>query len=530
MTLQVLVIDDDQVDREAVRRYLSRPGRDIAVHQAQSGAEGVARLRGEAEKFDCVFLDYSLTDMDGIAFLREVYDKDAGQGPAPIVMLTGQGSESVMIDALHWGAQDYLVKNFLSTDMLYIALSKAIETFGLRQGRRLAEEQLRQSQKMEAVGQLTSGVAHDFNNLLTVILGNTRLLQRKLTEAGALPADEAEAFVKKVQAIESAARKGADLVQRLMIFTRQRPLEQKETGVNERIGEIYELLKRTLGERIEIRTILSPELWQVRIDSVQLENALINLAINARDAMPNGGHLTVETSNVILDEEYVSRYGGLTPGGYVLIAVSDTGGGIPKALVRRIFDPFFTTKQPGEGTGLGLSMVYGFIRQSGGHIHVYSEEGRGSVFRIYLPRYDGDQVAAAADAEPVPTGSETILVVDDDEEVRSITKTMLEKLGYCVLAASDARMALEMLRQDASGVDLLFTDIIMPGGMSGFDLVRKAQEYYPGLKSLYTSGYTEKTLPDYQLRVGQDLLAKPYRKETLAKKVREILDNGGRSP
>lgn len=524
MALSILVVDDDKIDREAVKRYLSRPGTDIVCFEAETGAEAERYMADS--KYDCVFLDYHLPDIDGISLLRKFYDTETGLTPSPIVMLTGQGTEGVMIDAIRWGAQDYLVKDSLSRDAIFIALTKAREFFELKQSQHRAELLLRQSQKMDAVGQLTSGVAHDFNNLLTVILGNTRLIGKRLESDEDTDVIK-EDVGKKVQAIETAARKGADLVKRLMVFTRQRPLEQQIVDINDHVREIHELLRRTLGEVIEIRTILAEDIWPVEIDPSQFENAFINMAVNSRDAMPKGGRLTIETQNVVINNEYTFSHPDVTEGEYVMLAISDTGIGMKPETAKRIFEPFFTTKAAGEGTGLGLSMVYGLVRQSGGYIHVYSEVNQGTVFRIYLPKAeisDGDGRNSVPDSE-LARGSETILVVEDDDEVRRIAVSMLETLGYKVLHAADGRMALEVLKREHRNIDLIFTDIVMPSGMGGIELVKKAKEYYPGIHVLYTSGYTENAIPDYQLITDTALICKPYRKEVLAGKIRQVLEN-----
>ena len=526
MNLHVLIIDDNVVDREGIRRYLRRPGFEITVCDATTGAEGLDQI-GKT-KFDCVFLDYRLPDMDGISLLRKIYDSDTDLPPFPVVMLTGQGNEAVMADALRWGAQDYIIKGNINPDTLQIAMAKAREVFELKKSRRAAEEHLRQSQKMEAVGQLTSGVAHDFNNLLTVVLGNTRLLQKKLQANEAMSDED---LARRVQAIDKAARRGAELVRRLMIFTRQRPLAEAVVDINACVAETFELLRRSLGEMIEIRFIPGETLWPVEIDSGQFENALINIAVNALDAMPRGGKLTIETRNIMLNDEYTFRNPDMAEGPYVMIAISDTGTGMPEAVRQRIFEPFYTTKAAGEGTGLGLSMVYGLLRQSGGHVHVYSEEGHGTVFRIYLPRMAEDgagagEIAAHGADSAAPCGTETLLVVEDDDEVRGIAQNMLERMGYKILIAKDGRTALEILKRQHKNIDLIFTDIVMPGGLSGADLVRQAQEYYPGVRVLYTSGYTENTLPDYQLIASEHLIGKPYRREALAQKIRQVLDHG----
>jgi signal transduction histidine kinase len=519
----ILIVDDDKIDRESVRRYLRKAGRNIEFCEASSGEEAFGQLKKKS--FDCVFLDYNLPDMDGISLLRKFYDSEKGIAPSPTVMLTGKGSESVMIDALRWGAQDYLVKDNISSDSLYIALTKAKEMYELKISQHQANEIRRQSQKMEAVGQLTSGVAHDFNNLLTIVLGNTRLMQKRL-QSGEDISGLMEDFEKKVIAIETAAKKGAELVKRLMVFTRQRPVQMEVIDINGRVQEINELLKRTLGERISVKTIVSDGIWPVQVDVGQFENALINMAVNARDAMPDGGSLTLETQNVNVDDEYVFRHPDMSAGPYVMIAISDTGTGMPPEVAKRIFEPFYTTKKAGEGTGLGLSMVYGMLKQCGGYIHVYSEMGHGTVFRIYLPKVVDKEGSLPAGTTPqVPQGSETILVVDDDEKIRNVGAIMLERLGYRTLQAANGRTALEILKHEHKNISLLFTDVMMPDGMNGMQLMEKAREYFPQIKVLFTSGYTENTMPNYGIIAGQELIGKPYRKEDLAKKVRKILDS-----
>ncbi|MCD8526095.1 MAG: response regulator [Alphaproteobacteria bacterium] len=525
-TLNILIIDDNSIDREAIRRSLPIPYRDyeLTVHEASNGREAVDLSHNQ--NFGCIFLDYRLPDMDGLAVLRALYDADSGQGPAPVVMMTGQGNEKVMIEALRWGAQDYIDKDNITTAAIEIAMTKARELYELRSSRKLAEEQLTQSQKMEAVGQLTSGVAHDFNNLLTVIIGNIHMVRRRLEKGLEQNNDPLlEELQSKIDLMDSAAHKGAELVRRLMVFSRQRQLTQEVTDINNCVNETFELLTRTLGEAIEIDLILTDAPWPVSIDTGQFENALINLAVNARDAMKGIGKLTIETSNVILDDSYTLQHPNVSEGPYVLVTISDTGSGIPPETLSRIFEPFYTTKQAGEGTGLGLSMVYGFIKQSGGHVNVYSEKDHGTVFRIYLPRVrvEEDALTSAQDAT-APSGKETVLVAEDDDHVRHMACTMLERLGYKTLQAKNGNVAMELLKKEHKQIDVVFTDIVMPGGMSGIKLVQQMREYYPGIKVLYTSGYTENAIPDYQLSVGEELISKPYRKETLAQKIRKVLD------
>jgi len=521
-TLDILIVDDDLVDREAVKRYLKSPSRhQITFYEADTGAQALNMM--QTQSFDCVFLDYLLPDTDGVNFLKKIYNPETDIASAPIVMLTGQGNEAVMLDALRRGAQDYLIKDHITPDTLNIAIAKAREIFELKQSRKAAEDQLHQIHKLEAIGQLTSGVAHDFNNLLTVITGNTRLLQKRL-KAGK-EAFSLEDAANKIQAIETAAKMGAELVSRLMVFTRQRPLEAKATDINQCINDTFELLKRALGPSIETSIILCDDPWPVAVDVTQFGNALINIGVNARDAMPAGGRLTIETKNIILDDAYTLIRPDVTPGPYVMVAISDTGTGMSAETLKRLFEPFYTTKPIGEGTGLGLSMVYGFINQSGGHINVYSEEGHGSVFRIYLPRLRSEHDQDTPELEMASlTGHETILVAEDDPEIRNVVILMLEKLGYKIISAENGRVALEILKREPRKIDLIFTDVVMPGGMNGIDLVNEARTYSPGVRALYTSGYTENAFPDYQLKVEEEIISKPYQKAALAKKIRYVLD------
>ncbi len=380
------------------------------------------------------------------------------------------------------------------------------------------EEQLRQAQRLESVGQLTGGVAHDFNNLLTVMLGNAELLAEELA-----PRPQLKALATM---ITEAAQRGADLTRRLLAFARRQPLEPEVVLSSDLIAGMDNMLRRTLGEHIEVEFVRGGGLWQTMVDPGQLESALLNLCINARDAMGNGGRLTIETANASLDQNYADLHADVQPGQYVMIAVSDTGAGITPEDLGRVFEPFFTTKAPGKGTGLGLSMVYGFIKQSRGHIKIYSESGQGTTVRMYLPRYLGDQKrVAAVKPEAVATGgSETILLVEDDPMVLRYAQNQMEALGYRVLSASSGRRALEILREQGR-VDLLFTDVVMPGGMNGRELADEARKMQPDLKVLYTSGYTENAIVHHgRLDPGVQLLSKPYRRLELARRIRRVLE------
>ena len=357
---------------------------------------------------------------------------------------------------------------------------------------RRTQEQLAQAQKMEGIGQLTGGVAHDFNNLLTIILGNLESIQRSLS---AEPLDR-----DRIHRLTNNAMHGADraaaLTQRLLAFSRRQPLNPKPVDVGRLVVNMSDLLRRSLGEQIAIETVLAGGLWRVNVDANQLEVSLLNLAINARDAMPNGGKLTIETANAYLDERYAAEQAEVNPGQYVVICMTDTGTGMTKEVLARAFDPFFTTKDVGHGTGLGLSQVYGFVKQSGGHIRIYTEEGEGTAVKIYLPRImrhevTPDETASAQDLHL--TGSETILLVEDEENVRAYSGDILAELGYRVIAASDGHAALRLLGLHPE-VQLLFTDIGLPKGMNGRQLADEALRRRPNLKVLFTSGYTRNAI------------------------------------
>lgn len=375
------------------------------------------------------------------------------------------------------------------------------------------EAALRQGQKTEATGQLTGGMAHDFNNILQVIRANLDLLKG---EVDGLPS----ALV-RVQSATAAAERGARLTQQLLAFARRQPLAPRPTNVAGLVGDLADLLRHSLGERIAIELKMADKPWNARIDPGQLENAILNLAINARDAMPDGGTVRVEVSNATLDRRYAALHPEVTPGPYVLVDVSDTGTGMPPEVAAQAFDPFFTTKRDGKGTGLGLSMVYGFVRQSNGHIRIDSAIGQGTSVKLYLPRTDDPVVEEKSDTDNATSGSERILVVEDSEDVRQAVVDMLTGWGYRVEAAENPDVAAAILEKDPA-FDLLFTDIVMPGAMTAVELARRAQELRPGIAVLLTSGFARDLLLD-QGRAGYPMIAKPYSSEALAAKVRSVL-------
>ena len=380
------------------------------------------------------------------------------------------------------------------------------------------EEALRQSDKLLAVGQLTGGIAHDFNNLLAIILGNLELLNEDL---GSDSTHE-----RHIQTALTAAHRGAALTQRLLAFARKQPLQPRLTMVNQLVGEMSDLLQRSLDPSISLEMVLADDLWPTTIDPSGLENALLNLALNARDAMPKGGKLVIETANVRLDPDYVAPHRDVLPGDYVMLSVSDTGQGMAPEVRDRAFEPFFTTKEVGRGSGLGLPMVYGFVKQSHGHVQIYSEVGYGTSVKVYLPRDESEsptvteEISSAAEGKG---GGERVLVVEDNEEVRSLTNLVLNGLGYRTILAADAQAALDVLATTPD-IDVLFTDVVLPGGTNGFELAQRARAISPHLKVLYTSGYTNNAIQ--QSGVADDtvvLIAKPYRKADLAMKMRQVL-------
>jgi PAS domain S-box-containing protein len=387
---------------------------------------------------------------------------------------------------------------------------------------RRTELALQQSQKMETIGKLTGGVAHDFNNLLQIISGNQQLLEVHCE------GNDPQRWIGNAR---SAVERGAKLASYLLAFGRRQPLEPRVVKISRVVMGMEDMLRRSLGEEIEIELVISGGLWNAAVDVAQVENAVLNLAINARDAMGSGGvysgRLTIEANNAVLDDLYCRNHADVAPGQYVMIGVTDTGAGMTPEVLRQAFEPFFSTKEEGKGTGLGLSMVYGFVKQSGGHVKIYSEPGQGTTVKIYLPRSLAAEDAMAPVGEPQQAvgGTETILVAEDDEAVRTTVVEMLTDLGYRVLKAADAASALAVVESGVP-IDVLFTDVVMPGTLRSPELARMARERLPGLAVLFTSGYTENAIVHGgRLDPGVELLGKPYTRESLARRIRQVLAN-----
>ncbi len=393
--------------------------------------------------------------------------------------------------------------------------------------RREAEATIRQMQKMESIGQLTGGIAHDFNNMLAIVTGSLDMAKRRLTGA------EDPKVARSIDHAAEGARRAAVLTQRLLAFSRQQPLEPQALDANRLVSGMSELIGRTIGENIAVETVLGGGLWACFADPAQLENALINLAVNARDAMPEGGRLTIETANAHLDELYAAANADVAPGQYVMMGITDTGAGMSADVIERAFDPFFTTKGPGHGTGLGLSQVFGYVKQSGGHVKIYSEPDRGTTIRLYFPRHLGP--AAVAEERPpaseLPRGrpEQIVLVVEDEEQVRVMTVEALRELGYAVVDAPDGEAALARL-DELARIDLLFTDIVMPG-MNGRELADRVCAARPGTPVLFTTGYSRNAVAhNNMLDPGVAFLAKPFTVEQLARKVAEACAAVNRVP
>ncbi len=434
-----------------------------------------------------------------------------GQSAIPARMMASRGAiQAQRRDGSTFPAAASIAKVPAGDGMMFVAVLRDI-TDQLR-----TESQLRHALRMESIGQLTGGIAHDFNNLLAVIIGNLDLAKEQTGDAPALR--------KQLDSALGAALRGAGLVHRLLAFASRQALTPVAVDLNRHIPDMIAMLRRALGDHIAIRVSLQPHLWTARVDPSIIDDALLNLAINARDAMPQGGTLTIETENVQLDREYAARDVEAMPGDYVMIAVSDTGTGMPPDVIERAFEPFFTTKAAGKGSGLGLSMVYGSVKQSGGHVEIYSEPNHGTTVKLFLPRSaDAARAAPEPRHSPLPRGSETVLIAEDNAALRETAEQMLRELGYRVHAVADGPAGLDWLDRGAH-VDLLLTDVIMPGGLSGYELADAAEKRRPGLKVLLTTGYAEASVRSGPEDAKRLVLNKPYSFATLAQVLRRVLD------
>jgi two-component system, cell cycle sensor histidine kinase and response regulator CckA len=510
--LRVLVLEDTPADVELCLWEMKRGGVTFRADIAQTREE-FKTLVGSNE-YDIVLSEYNLrtwTALDAIQTIQE------GGKDIPFVLVTGSLEDEAAVECVKKGVSDYVLKDRMAR--LPVAIRKALREKAERVARRRLEEQLQQSQKMEAVGRLAGGVAHDFNNLLTIITGYSQLILDRL------PADDS--MRAQVSQIKEAGDRAASLTRQLLAFSRKQVLEPRVLDLNDVVSGIYKMLRRLIGEDIDLVTILFPGLPRVKADPGQIEQVIMNLAVNARDAMPQGGKLTIETSSVDLGEDSSNNRLLITPGPYAMLAVSDTGVGMSLEVKSRVFEPFFTTKEQGKGTGLGLAMVYGIVKQSGGYIWVYSEQGKGTTFKIYLPQAGepGGKTKRTDECVRPAGGSEVILVVEDNLSVRTLVRSVLAACGYTLLEASDSEDALKVIESHNGPIHLLLTDVVMPR-MSGPDLAARLLPRHPETKVLYMSGYTDNAVVRHGiLDAGTYFLQKPFIPETLTQKIREALDS-----
>ena len=507
--INIVLLEDTPADAELVLRELKKlavPPAVTWVHDREAFEQALRKATP-----DLIISDHNLTGFTGRAALGLARDLAP---VTPFILVTGSLDDETAVEYMKAGANDYVLKDRLLR--LPSAVTAALEQAKSRAAMRELERQLLQAQKMEAVGRLAGGIAHDFNNILTAIIGYADLL-------GEDPATSPDARA-DLDEIRRAAQRAAALTRQLLAFSRQQVLEPRVFDLNGLVANLEKMLRRLIGEDVELRTALHPDLGPVRADPGQIEQVLVNLVVNARDAMPQGGKITIETDAVELDETYASQHVSVVPGSYTMLAVSDTGSGMDEATRAKIFEPFFTTKAPGQGTGLGLSTVYGIVKQSGGNIWVYSEVGRGTTFKIYLPR-----VTAAAEAAPEPVvatdpgGHETILLVEDSEGVHNLAVRVLRARGYTVLTAHSGAEAETVARTHQGPIHLLLTDVVLPQ-VGGPELAKRLAAQRPQLKVLFMSGYTDNSIVHHGvLAAGVSYLQKPFTPEGLARRVREVL-------
>jgi two-component system, cell cycle sensor histidine kinase and response regulator CckA len=514
---RVLLVEDNADHAEMIQTMLRVSQPPWLVEHAGSLAAAREQLRHRS--FDAVLLDLGLPDSGGIDTATAVIS----EFPAiPVVVLSALGDDQTAVEAVRRGAQDFLVKGRVDRDVVVRAVRHAIERkhaeralFASESERKRLEEQLRQSQKMEAVGRLAGGVAHDFNNLLTAMLGYAEITKRHL--------DPASPLQRNLDEILKAGDKAAALVAQLLAFSRKQVLQPKIINLNAVTLDIEKMLRRVIGEDIRLVTVLDERLGQVRADPSQIEQVILNLAVNARDAMPRGGRLVIETANVDLPASYAKEHVGVTAGAHVMLSVTDTGVGMDAETLSHIFEPFFTTKAPGRGTGLGLATVYGIVAQSGGHVWPYSELGRGTAFKVYFPRLDQPAESPRDESDGSPRGGrERILVVEDEEAVRNLAVEILEEGGYSVLKAISGDEALQVMSEQE--VDLVLTDVVMPG-MDGLELAATLARTHPRVGVIYMSGYAGEAIRHRgSLPEGAIVIQKPFSARTLGARVREVLD------
>lgn len=513
--MRFLIVDDSQTTIRQVRQDLEILYPDAQIDESMTAVDALQKMKRHT--YDCVFLDYILKGLTGLDVLKRMNDKEHAIPSMPVVIMTAHGNENVVIEALRLGAQDYLTKGMLNKEALKIAIIKATLVYDLKRSQNDTQKQLNKSQKMEAFGQLSGGIAHDFNNILTILIGQMNMLENELGN----PFHSKNAKKEIISKVMQTLNRGSDLVRRLMIFARQRDINPKKINLHAMIKDIKKILGRTLGDHIDV--MIDPKSCSecyAMTEAALLEQAIINMAINARDAMPDGGKISIKCGAQKLSSQSAKSL-DLTSGEYSYIQIKDDGLGIPEDVQDKIFEPFFTTKDVGAGTGLGLSMVYSFMRDCHGAVEMESERGQGTCFTLYFPKAElnARDTQRQNDKEETDRNiqkgdGQTILVVEDEEEILFLTKTMLSAHGYSILQASNADEAMDILTQQ-NEIDLLFTDISMPGEMNGVQLAGRATALRPDLKLLFTTGFDDGAIPDMNLARQYDVLNKPYQPDKL---------------
>jgi two-component system cell cycle sensor histidine kinase/response regulator CckA len=509
--LRALVVEDRPSDIELMTRVLRADDFVPEIVAVETERDYLTNL---SRGWDVILSDYSMPQFNATRALSLL--QEAGLD-IPFLVITGSISEEVAVECMKQGATDYLLKDRLTR--LGPAVRRALAEKQMRQQRLEMEAQLRQSQKMEGMGRLAGGIAHDFNNLLTIICGYTEMVLSRLE-----PESEAVDYLRQVQGATDRAR---NLTQQILAFSRKQMLETRVINLNAEVSSIESMLRRLIGSDVEIVTHLDPLLGNARADSAQVQQVLLNLVVNARDAMPQGGTLTLQTANIVQDDAAASRRPELPAGEYVMLAVRDTGSGMPPDTLSHAFEPFFTTKSAGQGTGLGLATVFGIVKQHGGHVAAVSEPGRGTVIQIYLPRtheaYDEPELIPAPRSAGRHSG--TILLVEDEDSIRSMIARVIGKEGYRVLEAENARHAEQIASEYSGPIDLLLTDVILPG-MRGTELHRRVRANRPSLKVLYISGYSDNVIVEDQDAIPSEcFLQKPFRLGDLNQRIDQLLDH-----
>jgi signal transduction histidine kinase len=510
--LHILHLEDDPNDAALVQATLEGDGITCATTCVSSRDDFVAAL--EQGGIDLILSDFTLPAFDGLSALKIAH---AGRPDLPVIMVSGTLGEERAVDSLKNGATDYVLKERLTR--LAPAVRRAMLEVETRAENKRLEGQFIGAQKMEVIGQLAAGVAHDFNNILAVIMGNNGLIVSELGPDSPLR--------EYTEEIRQASERAAGLTQQLLIFGRKQTAQPVVLDLDDVVKDLDKMLRRLIGENIEMTIVPGKHTGRIKADSGHVGQVLMNLVVNARDAMPSGGRLTIATNQVTLDENYTSTHPGAMPGDYVMLSVSDTGIGLTEAVKARLFQAFFTTKPLGKGTGLGLVTCQTIVQQSGGHIGVYSEVGRGTTFKVYFPRVELPLDAAARPIQsgPLPRGTETLMVVEDEPSLKYLTCRALNVQGYEVLPASNGQDALRVAREHKGApIRLVVTDVVMPL-MGGKVMAEWLKTTYPGIKVVFTSGYTDATIAHHgMLETGAEFLSKPYTPATLARKVREVLD------